>query len=193
MYPMITGVEELQAANALYQRCRSELLHEGIPLDADVQVGIMIETPSAVVMARELAAECQFFSIGTNDLTQYMLAVDRTNSRVAHLHRPHHPAMLRAIRDVITAAHERGIHVELCGEMGSNPGNAVLLMGLGIDGISTHAAAIPVLKNVIRTITYAQAAQWGSEALRMSTADEVRAMVRSKTLSSLRDVLERRA
>lgn len=193
MYPMITGVEELRAANAMYHRCRRELQHEGVEMAAHVEVGVMIETPSAVSMARELASECQFFSIGTNDLTQYMLAVDRTNSRVAHLHRPHHPAVLRAIGDVIVAAHERGIHVELCGEMGANPGNAVLLMGLGIDGISTHAAAIPVLKNVIRTVTYAQAKQWAAEALRMSTADEVRAMVRSKTLSSLRDVLERRA
>jgi phosphotransferase system enzyme I (PtsI) len=193
MFPMITGLEELRAANDLTRRCRDDLQREGKRFEPDLDVGIMVETPSAVAMARELAAECAFFSIGTNDLTQYILAVDRTNWRVAHLHRPHHPAVLRAIAETISAGHSRGIPVRLCGEMGANPANAILLMGLGIDGISTHAAAIPALKKVIRTITYAQAKAWAQEALSLSTADDVREFLRSKTQQSLRGVLDRRA
>ena len=173
MFPMITGLEELRTLNETCARCRQELEAEGIPFDPNLEVGIMVETPSAVAVSRELAAECDFFSIGTNDLTQYILAVDRENARVAHMYQPHHPAVLRSIHEVIENGHAEGIWVGLCGEMGANPLHAVLLLGLGIDEISTHAAAVPAVKKVIRTVPFEQAQSWAQEALTLATADEV--------------------
>ncbi len=189
MFPMISGVEELRRLNEIAEVVRKDLAAEGHAMADAVEVGIMIETPSAVAMAPELAKECDFFSIGTNDLTQYVLAVDRTNARVAHLHRASHPAVLRAIRQTIDAAHEAGIWVGICGEMGANPTLAVLLVGMGIDEISTNAASIPVVKKAIRTIRYETAQEWAEETLRLPTADAVDHYLRVKTQRSLRDIL----
>ncbi len=190
MFPMITGVEELRALNVHGREVREELTKEGHTFDAELEVGIMIETPSAVALAPELAADCDFFSIGTNDLTQYVLAVDRGNPKVAHLYRSQHPAVLRAIRDTVKAAHDNDIWVGLCGEMGSNPIFAVLLVGLGIDELSTHAAAVPAIKKVIRTIPYDQARAWADEALSLSTSDEVDAFLKARAHERLRDFLD---
>jgi phosphoenolpyruvate-protein kinase (PTS system EI component) len=140
-------------------------------------------------MAPELARECDFFSLGTNDLTQYVLAVDRTNPRVARLSRPEHPAVLRAIRDAVAAGHEAGIWVGCCGEMGSNPLWAILLVGLGVDEISTNAAAIPMIKRVIRSISHDQARTWAGEALGMATAGEVERLIRARSKRQLREFL----
>jgi phosphoenolpyruvate-protein kinase (PTS system EI component) len=189
MFPMISGVEELRRLKEIAAVCRKDLAAEGHPIAEDIEIGIMIETPSAVAMAAELARECDFFSIGTNDLTQYMLAVDRTNARVAHLHRCSHPAVLRAIQFTIDAAHEAGIWVGICGEMGGNPTLAVLLVGMGIDEISTNAASIPVVKKAIRTIAYERSKRWAEEVLKLPTADAVDHYLRVKTQRSLRDLL----
>ena len=189
MFPMITGLDELRELRQECRRCQEELAAEGKPIDANTALGIMVETPSAVSMAPELAQEADFFSIGSNDLTQYLLAVDRTNPRVQHLFRSHHPAVLRAIRDTIAAGHASGIEVSLCGEMASNPLQAVLLVGLGIDEISVHAAAVPVIKKIVRTLAYSQARLWAEEALTFSTADAVDRYLRARAHERLRDFL----
>jgi len=189
MFPMISSVEELRALREECDRCRNQLAREGTPFREEVELGIMVETPSAVAVAPELAAECDFFSIGSNDLTQYVLAVDRTNSRVSHLYLSHHPAVLRSIQATIDAAKKQSIWVGLCGEMGANPAIAVLLVGMGIDEISTNAAAIPVLKKVIRSTEFTQAKEWAREALSLSTADDVERYLRARVQEGLREFL----
>ncbi len=190
MVPMITDVSELRKVKKIAARCRQELLKEGKAVAEEVELGIMIETPAAVAMALELAKECDFFSIGTNDLTQYIMAVDRTNSRVAYLHRPSHPAVLRAIKQTIDAGHEAGIWVGLCGEMGGTPSLAVLLMGMGIDEISTNAATVPLVKKAIRSFPFAKARSWAEEALSFSTAEEVENFLRIRAKKGLRGILQ---
>lgn len=190
MVPMITDVSELRKVKEIAERCRQELIQEGKAIADEVELGIMVETPAAVAMAPELAKECDFFSIGTNDLTQYIMAVDRTNARVAYLHRPSHPAVLRAIKQTIDAAHEAGIWVGLCGEMGGTPSLAVLLMGMGIDEISTNAATVPLVKKAIRSFPFAKARMWAEEALAFSTADEVENFLRVKAQRGLRGILQ---
>ena len=189
MFPMLCDVEELRAFHSHCERVRDALTREGHAFDPDLDLGVMIETPSAVAMAPELAQECDFFSLGTNDLTQYVLAVDRTNSRVNYLARPEHPAVLRAIRDTIDAGHEAGIWVGSCGEMGSNPLWAILLVGLGIDEISTNAAAVPMIKKAIRSVSFDQARTWAQEALVLATADEVERLLRMRSNRQLREFL----
>lgn len=189
MFPMICDVEELRAFHSHCEQVRDALTREGHAFDADLDLGVMIETPSAVAMAPELARECDFFSLGTNDLTQYLLAVDRTNARVSYLSRPEHPAVLRAIRDAVVAGHEAGIWVGCCGEMGSNPLWAILLVGLGVDEISTNAAAVPMIKKAIRSVSHDQARTWAEEALSMATADEVERLMRSRSNRQLREFL----
>ena len=189
MIPMVSDVGELRQVKEVAAHCLSELRAEGHPVAENIEMGIMVETPSAVAMADELANECDFFSIGTNDLTQYIMAVDRTNSRVAHLHRPSHPAVLRSIKRTIDAAHEAGIWVGLCGEMGATPSLAVLLMGMGIDEISTNAAAVPMVKKAIRSVAFATAEKWVKDTLALSTADEVDHYLKIRAQRGLRDML----
>jgi len=157
MFPMITGVEELRAARELCRECCAELAAAGLDHDPDVEVGIMIETPAAALVADALARECDFFSVGTNDLIQYTLAMDRSNNRVAYLYQPLHPALLRSLRAVIEAAHAAGIWVGICGEMASETRYAEVLLGLGFDEISLHAPQLPKVKQVIRWTTVDEA------------------------------------
>ncbi len=172
MFPMITGVEELRQAREVCAEARAELKADGVDHAEKLDVGIMVETPSAVLAADLLARECDFFSIGTNDLIQYTLAMDRGNSRVSYLYKPLHPAVLRSLRRTIDAGHEAGIWVGLCGEMSSETRLAEVLLGLGLDEISLHGAALPKIKQVIRWTTFAEARRVVDHLIDMPTARE---------------------
>lgn len=157
MYPMIISAEELEKANAFLAECKKELDAERIPYDKNVEVGIMVETPAAVFCASELARKVDFFSIGTNDLTQYITAVDRGNKRVAHLYDSKNPAVLRAIKQVIAAGHAAGIKVGMCGEFASDESAVPLLLGMGLDEFSMSAGRINWVKAQIRALSFADA------------------------------------
>ncbi len=172
MFPMITGVEELRAAREICAEARDELEQEGREYRRDMPVGIMVETPAAAAVADLLARECDFLSIGSNDLIQYTLAMDRGNRRVSYLYRPLHPAILRTIRRVVDAGHAAGVWVGLCGEMGSETRLSEVLLGLGLDEISTHSAALPKIKQVIRWTEYAEARRIVDMLLDVPTAED---------------------
>lgn len=178
LYPMISSVDELRAANRLLDVCRSELRREGFPFDEKIPVGIMIETPAAVMIADVLAGEVDFFSIGTNDLIQYGAAVDRMNERVAHLYQPTHPGILRLIKRAVDAAREVNLPVSVCGEMAGYPLLIPLLIGLGIRHLSASAPLIPLVKHIVRKIELPDAAALADEALSLKSGDEVKAACR---------------
>ena len=157
MFPMVSGVSELEDALAAFHQAQGELTDEGVPFDSSVPLGTMIEVPSAALVSDQLAPLVDFFSIGTNDLTQYTLAVDRGNERISDLYEPFHPGVLRLIRMVIENGHAAGIPVAMCGEMASDPRAAILLLGLGLDEFSMNAVGLPRVKNVIRSVTDAEA------------------------------------
>jgi phosphotransferase system enzyme I (PtsI) len=179
MFPMITGLEEVRAASAQLEEVKAELHAEGRRFDDGVEVGIMIETPSAVAIADLLARETDFFSIGSNDLIQYTLAVDRSNTRISYLYEPMHPSILRLIRNTVEAGHAHDIWVGMCGEIAGDPLYSVLLVGLGLDEISISAYMIPEVKRIIRGITYDEAKTLARKAMGLSTADEIRTLVAS--------------
>jgi phosphotransferase system enzyme I (PtsP) len=176
LLPLIGSVEELRLARTLLESAKEELCHRGVPFDPDVAVGIMIEVPSAALIADALARECDFFSIGTNDLTQYTLAVDRGNERVAHLYDPLHPAVLALIDRSVRAAARTGIPVSLCGEMASNPLAVPLLVGLGIGELSGTPSAVPVVKEIVRALDAGAAAEAARRALEAATVEDSRAI-----------------
>lgn len=153
MYPMITSLEEVREANKLMTEVKNELKMKNVPFDTKMEVGIMIETPSAAVISDWLAKEVDFLSIGTNDLIQYTLAVDRVNENVAHLYNPLHMGVLRLIRTVIDSAHKAGKWVGMCGEMAGNPAFTRILLGMGLDEFSVPAAAVPRIKRLIREMS----------------------------------------
>lgn len=173
MYPMISGVEELKAANRILEEAKEELRASNAPFNNDIAVGAMIEVPSAAMTADILAEEVNFFSIGTNDLIQYSIAVDRTNEKIAYLYEPAHPAVLRMIKNVIDLAHSAGISVGMCGEMAGEPSLALLLLGFGLDAFSLPPLVIPELKYIIRSISLKQARDIAREAMRLSTGKEI--------------------
>lgn len=185
MYPMISGVEELRQANGILNQAKEELRKEGIRFDENIQVGAMIEVPSAAMTADILAREVNFFSIGTNDLIQYSLAVDRANEKVAYLYEPAHPAVLRMIKGIIDSAHDAGICVGMCGEMAGENNFILLLLGLGLDEFSMPPSGIPEVKYIIRSVTLKQAQDIASEALRLSTAKEIEEF----SLKKLREII----
>ncbi len=173
MYPMISGVEELREANKLLGEMKDELRRENVPFDQNVETGAMIEVPSAAMTADILAREVDFFSIGTNDLIQYSLAVDRVNEKIAYLYEPAHPAVLRLIKSVIDIGHKTNIWVGMCGEMAGDPVFTLLLLGFGLDEFSTSPVNIPVIKQIIRSVDYKTAQQIANEALTLSTGTEI--------------------
>ena len=177
MYPMISGLGELRQANAILNQVKANLRDEKIPFDEQMKVGIMIEVPAAVMTAEALAREANFFSIGTNDLIQYTLAVDRVNEKTAHLYEPAHPAVLKMIQKTIDAGHNEGIHVALCGEMASDPLLAFLLVGMGIDEFSMSAASILTVKRMIRSVKLQDAQRIAYEAMQLATGQEVEEFV----------------
>ena len=165
MYPMISGAEEIDRANALLEEAKSELTARSLPFDAKLRTGTMIEIPSAALTADVLAEKCDFFSIGTNDLIQYLLAIDRGNNRIAHLYDPSHPAVLRVIHQVVQAAKSRKVKVSVCGEMAGDPVYAPLLLGLGVDELSMTPALLPAVKYLIRNTKFADAQKLATAAL----------------------------
>jgi phosphotransferase system enzyme I (PtsI) len=180
MYPMISGVAEIRAANAILEDVKAELRREGVAFDPEIQVGAMIEIPSAAMIADLLAREVDFFSVGTNDLIQYALAIDRINEQVAYLYEPLHPAVLRLIWSVVSAAHNEGIWISMCGEMAADPLHALFLVGLGFDELSMTPAAIPLMKRIIRSVTYGQAAEVAHRVFGCATASEVEGLLRQE-------------
>jgi phosphotransferase system enzyme I (PtsP) len=176
LLPLIGSVEELRLARAFLESAKEELCTRGVPFDENVPVGIMIEVPSAALIADALARECDFFSIGTNDLTQYTLAVDRGNERVAHLYDPLHPAVLALIDRSVRAAARADIPVSLCGEMASNPLAVPLLVGLGIGELSGTPSAVPVVKEIVRALDAGATADAARRALEAATVEDARAI-----------------
>jgi len=188
LYPMISGVPELLAANRLLEESKAELRERGEAFDERIEVGSMIEIPSAAIVADLLAEHCDFFSIGTNDLIQYLLAVDRVNDRVAHLYEPAHPAVLRTLRMVIEAARKRRIPVGVCGEMAGEPLFAPLLLGLGAAEISVSLPMLAEIKYLIRRLRLADAVKLAGEVLELDEPKEVYEKLRafhSQTMGDL--------
>jgi len=173
MFPLITNLKELRQAKMLLADVREDLEEEGIHVDAGIKVGMMIEVPSAAIMVRRFVGECDFFSIGTNDLTQYVLAVDRTNERVAGMYTPGHPAVLRMIRMVTDTARDAGIEVAVCGEMAGEPNYALVLLGLGIQIFSVSSATLLEIKKVIRSVTMDQAKEVCEKVFQFDSDREV--------------------
>jgi len=173
MYPMISGVEELRQANQFLSEAKAELRQKGLEFNDKIEVGVMMEVPSAAMTADILAKEADFFSIGTNDLIQYSLAVDRSNEKVAYLYDPAHPAVLRLVKSIIDAAHQAKIKVAMCGEMAGEPSLALILLGLGLDEFSLPPQVIPELKYVIRAVGFQAAQELAAQAMKLSTGKEV--------------------
>jgi len=174
MFPMIATVQEVRRARQVVEHVKRQLTSEGVPFNPAVQIGIMVEVPSAAVMADKIAPEVDFFSIGTNDLIQYTLACDRVNEKVAYLYDPLHPAVLRLIQGVITGAHGAGRWVGMCGEMAGDLEAIPLLLGMGLDEFSMNASSMPAAKTLIGSLSMAQAREIASKALARSTAEEIR-------------------
>lgn len=174
MFPMIGCIEELRQVKAVVDEVAADLDARGVPYAKGIKVGSMIEVPSAVIVADALAKECDFFSIGTNDLIQYSLAVDRVNEKIAHLYEPAHPAILRMIRQTIRAAKAAHIPCSICGEMAGDPLFTELLIGLGVDSLSMSAVAIPAVHAVIATTRVSQVKRFASRVLAQTTVSDVR-------------------
>ncbi|MGE4552023.1 MAG: phosphoenolpyruvate--protein phosphotransferase [Desulfovibrionaceae bacterium] len=178
MFPMISGLQELRRAKARLKECQEELKREGVRYNPEMPVGIMMELPGAVMIADLLAREADFFSIGTNDLIQYSLGIDRANHHVSYLYQPLHPAVLRAIKRVVDAAHQEGIEVSLCGEVASDPFCIPILMGMQIDCISLTPQAIPGIKRIIRQASMAECKELLREVIHCRTVHRINRLVK---------------
>jgi phosphoenolpyruvate-protein phosphotransferase (PTS system enzyme I) len=188
MYPMISGVSEFNQANGLLEEVKEELRAEKIPFDEEIPVGAMIEVPSAAITSDIIAKQASFFSIGTNDLIQYSLAVDRVNEKIAYLYEPAHPAVLNLIKMVIDNGHREGIPVGLCGEMAGDISLTMILMGLGLDEFSTSPIAVPEIKKVVRSVNYSKAKEVAEIAMKFTTGEEVRDFARKKLMELVPDL-----
>lgn len=173
MYPMIISVEELQEASIVLEECKAELREKGIKFDENIEVGMMIETPASVIHSEEFAKHVDFFSIGTNDLTQYMLVVDRGNKKIANMYNSFHPAVLQSIKKVIDAGHKSNIKVGMCGEFASDEKAAKVLLGMGLDEFSMSAGEITNIKKNIREVSFAEAKEFANKILECTTLKEV--------------------
>ena len=173
MFPMISGLSELRQAKEVLESCKAELREEGKPFKEDIEVGIMIEVPSAVLVADALATEVDFFSIGTNDLIQYTIAVDRVNERIAHLYEPTHPAILRLIEMTVSAAHAHGIWVGVCGEMAGEITLTPLLLALGVDELSVSTGLVPRVKKAVQTLDTKECSKLLEEIRGLTSATDI--------------------
>ncbi len=180
MFPLICGMSELREARSELEACRTELGRAGVPIGKRFQVGIMVETPSAALIADRLAQEADFFSVGTNDLIQYSLAIDRQNRDVAYLYKPLHLSVLRSLKNIVTAAKGAGIPVAMCGEMAGDPIYALVLLALGFDELSMTAGQIPTVKGIIREASRVEAQQLLETAMDLTTAEEIERFIRTE-------------
>ncbi|HKB07511.1 MAG TPA: phosphoenolpyruvate--protein phosphotransferase, partial [Candidatus Polarisedimenticolia bacterium] len=178
LLPMVSDVGELRRARAILQEVQRDLQARRVPCDPEVPLGVMVEVPAAALIADRLAREVDFFAIGTNDLIQYALAIDRGNESVSYLYQPLHPAILDLVRRIVDAAAHHGLRVSVCGEMAANPAAAVILVGLGISELSMNPAAIPSVKQVIRAMSLADARALVEEALRLDSAEAIGELAR---------------
>jgi len=184
MFPMISSMEELRKAKDWLAEAREEVRAAGYPFDPNIPVGMMMEVPSAVYLAPALAQEVDFFSIGTNDLIQYVLAVDRNNRKVSPLYEPLHPAVLTCIATAVQAAKQAGKRVSICGEMAADPMCALVLLGLGLDDLSMGSFFIPLVKRLVRAVSFAQAQALAAEILKLSSVKEIK----SRVFEAMRDL-----
>ena len=173
MFPMISGLDELRRAMAVLKECKQQLRSSKIEMAEKVEVGAMVEIPSAAICASALAREVDFFSIGTNDLIQYALAVDRVNEKVAYLYEPTHPAILRLLKMVADAAHANHIWVGVCGEMAGDVALVPLLLGLGMDELSTSATLVPRVKRAVQSLSIPECRELVEETLKLNTGSEI--------------------
>jgi len=179
MFPMVISLNEVRKSKEILEECKAELRAEGIAFDEDVKIGIMVETPATAFRARQFAKEVDFFSIGTNDLTQYTLAVDRGSEQISNLYDTYNPAVLEAIRLSIEGAHEGGITISMCGEFAGDENATALLLGLGLDAFSMSASSIPKIKRNLINSSYEEAKILAKEALELSTAEEIKAKIKN--------------
>ena len=189
MYPMVSALEEVRKANRILNEVKKELEKEGVSFSNSVEVGVMIEVPSAAIIADKLAKEVDFFSLGTNDLIQYTLAVDRVNERVAYLYQPLHPTILRLIDNVVKAAHREGIWVGACGEMASDPFCMAVLLGLGVDELSVAPTSVLEIKKVIRGLSWEETREVASHLLNLSTSHQAKRFLRQTLGKKINKIL----
>ncbi len=180
MFPLVSGVTELGRLRAVCDQVRGELAREKVPHDPAMELGVMIETPSAALTADHLARRCDFLSIGTNDLIQYAFAADRENDDLAHLYQPLHPAVLRSLKAIVDAAHAAGISVAICGQMAGDPLMTWVLIGLGLRELSMDPDRIPLVKAVVRGSSLAEAEALAETALGLESEVEIEALVRAQ-------------
>ena len=189
MFPLISSVDEVRQATQMLDEAADSLAKEGVSFNRDIEVGIMIEVPAAVIMADALAEILDFFSIGTNDLIQYSLAIDRGNRQVAHLYHPLHPAIIRMIKHVADVAKDKGIKVFMCGEMAGDPAYMPILLGLGLDELSMNPQSIPAVKGMIRSLKLKDAKQFVKKVLKQATATDIEKMVQNTYGKILSDMI----
>jgi phosphotransferase system enzyme I (PtsI) len=179
MFPMVSKLREVRAAKKFLAQAKEELKARGIPFDEKVKIGVMIEVPAAAIVSEEIAQEVDFLSIGTNDLIQYLLAVDRDNSSVAALFQQFNPAVIRTIKMIVDAGHKRHVWIGMCGEMAGDPVATVLLLGLGLDELSVSPAILPEIKKIIRSVKYKDAKRVADKILGFHTEDETKELLAS--------------
>ncbi|MDY6854144.1 MAG: phosphoenolpyruvate--protein phosphotransferase [Thermodesulfobacteriota bacterium] len=182
MFPMISGVREILQTKEIFEEVKSKLKSQGVPFDPGIEIGIMIEIPSAVTMADILAQEVDFFSIGTNDLIQYSLAIDRVNEHVGYLYEPLHPAVLRVIKHVVECGHNAGIRVGMCGEMAGEPIYIPILLGLHLDELSMNALSVLGVKEVVRSVTLKESRELLDHIMEFTTASQIRLFVKNEMI-----------
>jgi phosphotransferase system enzyme I (PtsI) len=193
MFPLVSGVAEIRQAKGFVEQCREELARRGTPVEARVEIGAMIEVPSAAMVAADIAAELDFLSIGTNDLIQYTVAVDRVNPRVAELYRPTHPGVVRLIKTVIDGSSKHGIWTGVCGEMAGDVLYLPLLVGLGVNELSVGAPLVPYVKRAVCSLSHAECAVLAAKALTLAESGEILALCRRAAEAAYPDLLDQLA
>jgi len=188
MFPMVSNLKEVRLAKKLLDQAKHQLRKEGIPYDSRIKTGVMIEVPSAAVIAEDLAEEVDFLSIGTNDLIQYLLAVDRGNDTVSDLYQEFNPAVVRFLRRIIERGKKKGVWIGMCGEMAGDPLATILLLGLGLDEFSVVPNRLPEIKKIIRSVKYTDAQKVAKQVLTLKTEDEVEELLKSMMKKKFPDI-----